>query len=97
MRYTWLAWMISAYSVSVTGDVLLKKGYIWSGAVLYAASTLPWVQVMRYKDLSYIAVTSAVIGNAMLLLAAHFCLGESMSAKQWVGAALGLAAVALME
>lgn len=96
MRYSWLLWMVLAYLISVSGDVMLKKGYPWLGALIYAASTYPWVQVIRYKDLSYIAIVSAVIGNSMLLLAAHVFLGESFTARQWVGVAVGALAVFLM-
>jgi multidrug transporter EmrE-like cation transporter len=95
-KYTWLAWMLAAYTVSTAGDVLLKKQYTWAGALLYAACTPFWVQVLKHKDLSYIAVVSAIVGNVMVLMAASVFLGESLEPRQWGAFVLGLAAIALM-
>jgi drug/metabolite transporter (DMT)-like permease len=97
MKYSWWAWMVVAYCFSITGDIMLKKGWPWIGALIYASSTPFWFEVLRYKDLSYIAIVSSVVGNIMLLAAAAIFLGESLSARQWAGFAVGLIALALMD
>lgn len=89
-------WIIAAYSVSVTGDVLIKQGSPWIGAILYAASTPFWVRVIQARELSTVAIMSSIIGNTMLLLAARFFLGEVMTPQQWVGIAIGMVALAFL-
>lgn len=97
MKYAWLIWMSAAYCISTTGDIMLKKGWPWLGALIYASSTPFWFEVLRHKDLSQVAVSSTIIGNAILLTGAFVFLGESFSPKQWAGLAVGLLAVYLMD
>lgn len=96
MKYAWVAWMIGAYLVSVTGDIMVKKNWVWSGAMLYALSTPFWVQVLRVKDLSSVAIVSSVVGNMILLMGARIFLGESLTGLQWLGAILGIVSLSLM-
>ena len=97
MEYSWLAWMVIAYCFSITGDILVKKDWLWLGALVYASSTPFWAQVLRSKDLSYVTIVSAVIGNIMLLVAASLFLGDNLTPRQWLGFTIGLVAVILMD
>ena len=82
--------------VSVSGDIMIKKNYVWMGAALYALSTPFWVQVLRIKDLSSIAIVSSVVGNMLLLLGARIFLGEVLTGVQWIGFILGVISLSLM-
>jgi hypothetical protein len=88
--------MVGAYLVSVSGDIMVKKNFVWTGAALYALSTPFWVQVLRIKDLSSIAIVSSVVGNMILLAGARIFLGETLTGLQWLGAALGVISLSLM-
>ena len=95
--YSWVLWMVSAYLVTTAGDIMVKKEYIWLGAIIYASSTPFWVEVLRQKDLSQVAVSSTIIGNIIVLAGAHLFLGESLVGRQWIGLAVGVVAVMLMD
>ena len=94
---SWFLWMVAAYLISVSGDILVKKEYVWTGALLYASCTPFWVQVLRQKELVHIAVVSSIVGNALLLAGAYIFLGERLGPWQWVGFMLGMVAVMMMD
>jgi len=95
-KHSWFLWMIVAYLIATTGDVLVKKQFVWLGALLYACTTPFWVKVLQVKDLSSLAIISSVVGNTILLLGARIFLGEIMTPMQWVGIAIGMISLILL-
>lgn len=89
-------WVISGYCVQITGDVLVKKGLVWQGAIFYALSALFWYRVFAMVQFSLCTVIPSIIGNSIMLFAGWAVFGERLTPHQWLGIAVGMVAVALL-
>ena len=94
-------------TVTVVADYALKyaamknspfiSSWFVGGAILYGATAIGWVALMRTHDLAQIAVLYSAATIIALTLLGIISFGEALSTKQIIGLAAALLSVALME
>lgn len=102
--YIYLAFVVV---VTVVADYALKSAALknspfvssWfvGGALLYGATAIGWVALMRTHDLAQIAVLYSAGTIIALTLLGIVSFGETLSMKQVIGLSAALLSVALME
>jgi drug/metabolite transporter (DMT)-like permease len=70
----------------------LRSGWVWLGIVATIVSLLSWLYALRFVPLSVAFNLSGAI-HALVPLGCWVWLGESVSAKRWLGIALVMAGV----
>jgi drug/metabolite transporter (DMT)-like permease len=73
------------------------SGWFVVGALLYAATAIGWIALMRTHDLAQIAVLYSSGTIIALTLLGIVSFGESLSTKQIIGLSAALLSVVLME
>jgi multidrug transporter EmrE-like cation transporter len=103
-RWAFIALMAAGVLLEVAGDVLFKKWadggrrmWLAVGFILYSTGAIAWARSLKYEDLSK-AVIVFMVANAVVAVAAGiFLFGERLSVWNWIGVALGVAAIVLCE
>jgi drug/metabolite transporter (DMT)-like permease len=93
--------------LTVVADYALKNaslqtspfvsGWFASGAMLYGATAIGWIALMRTHDLAQIAVLYSAATIIALTLLGIVSFGETLSKKQIIGLSAALLSVVLME
>ncbi len=65
----------------------LQSPWVWGGIAAMIASLFSWLYALRFMPLSLAFTLSGAI-HALVPLASWLCLGETISAKRWLGIAL---------
>lgn len=68
-----------------------------SGALLYGATAIGWIALMRTHDLAQIAVLYSAATIVTLTLVGMISFGETLSTKQIVGLCAALLSVVLVQ
>ena len=84
-------------SVLATTQACLRRSpwKVMAGFLCYLAVTLFWTWTLRYLPLS-LAYPSESLDLVLILIAAHFLLGEQIGPKRWLGAALIIIGIVLL-
>lgn len=93
--------------LTIVGDYALKFASLTSspfvsawfagGALLYGATAIGWIALMRTHDLAQIAVLYSSATIVALTLVGIVSFGETLSVKQVIGLSAALLSVLLME
>lgn len=75
---------------------LLISPWFLGAACLYALSTFLWVYILSRMPLS-VAYPFALLGAALVPLAAYFIFGETLTPRIWAGLALVLVGLWIMN
>ena len=87
----------AAGTIGLAAFCMRMAGQPWliGGIVLYAIEFIAWIRVLALVPLG-IAFPMASLNILGIALASHFLLGEAISRKQWLGASLITAGVAIV-
>jgi multidrug transporter EmrE-like cation transporter len=75
---------------------LIATPWFLGALALYGASTILWVYILARMPLS-IAYPFSLLGAALVPVAAFFIFGEPMGVRVWIGTALVLAGLFVMN
>ena len=99
--------LIFVVVLTICGDYALKyaslkispyvSGWFVLGSLLYGATAIGWIALMRTHDLAQIAVLYSSATIVVLTLVGIFSFGETLSIKQIVGLSAALLSVVLMQ
>ena len=102
---TWWLTFLAAALVGLGGDVAMKKAglgggvhvpWLAAGFVLYSATGLGWFWLLRTRTLSSFGTIYPLTNAVGLLVIGAVVFGETIERRQWVGFALGCAALWLL-
>jgi multidrug transporter EmrE-like cation transporter len=99
-----LVLLLSAGVLLTAGDILMKEWVIhhkplWyaGGFALYIVSLVGLSFTYKYENIAVASATLVIFNIITLSLVSWLYFHEPLSIKQWVGIALGIAAVALID
>ena len=103
-RNAFLAMMGIGVILEVVGDVLFKKwadgGHRWwlvAGFLIYSAGSISWAWSLKHEMISKAIVLFTLANIVLVVLAGYFFFHERLTVLNWIGIALALAAVVLVE
>jgi len=99
--------LIFVIVLTISGDYALKyaslkssplvSGWFVLGALLYGATAIGWIALMRTHDLAQIAVLYSSATIVALTLVGILSFGETLTMKQLIGLSAALLSVVLMQ
>jgi multidrug transporter EmrE-like cation transporter len=103
-KWLFLSLVGVAAASEVVADILFKKwaigGKTWIiiiGMLVYAAATGAWAYALKYEQLSKAIVAFTIVNLVAAIVAGIIFFDEQLTAIQWVGVALGVVSVFLLE